>query len=84
MNRRNLIKNGLMALAVSLLPKVLRPIDGEVTRDNYVSIEWEDGSHEKAFNKIMELVERHKPSDNYNFFWYEKTASTHSDTLYLK
>lgn len=33
MKRRDWVKNSLMAIAVSLLPKVLRPMDGEVEDD---------------------------------------------------
>lgn len=84
MERRSWIKNSLMALAVSLLPKVLRPMEPAVTRDEYVEIEWSDDSRKEAIKRVMELVDKHKPSDNYNFFWYEKHYRTHSDVLYLR
>jgi hypothetical protein len=33
MDRKSFIKNSIMALAISLLPKVLRPSSGEVVND---------------------------------------------------
>lgn len=67
MNRRNLIKNGLMALAVSLLPKVLRPMDGEVIEGDLINPD------EVANISIMDLAKGnvivYDPNKYHKLFW---------------
>lgn len=78
MNRKNFIANTLMALAATLVPRVLQPVipkvSGVTKQFNYISMEYPPD--------LDEIIKKYAPS---NFYWnyFERNTPYRYDTKVL-